>query len=71
MDGRSLEKVASLAFVQSTYSVLSFLRDSQKARSSDSLENLGMSSNRLLTDGSLLPAHVVRCDADFLVDLAG
>src|ERR1017187_1333172 len=62
VDGRSLGKVTSLALLQSTYSVLSFPGDSQKARSSASLANLGMGLNGLLINGSLLPAHRARRD---------
>ena len=47
VDGRSLGKVTSLALLQSTYSVLSFLGDSQKARSWDSFLNSGMGVNCL------------------------
>src|ERR1039458_5707670 len=60
VEGRSLGKVTSLALLQSTYSVLSFPGDSQKARSSASLANSGMGFNCLLIDGSLLPAHCLR-----------
>src|ERR1035441_2177827 len=62
VEGRSLGKVTSLALLQSTYSVLSFPGDSQKARSSASLANLGMGFNRLLINCSLLPAHDPRRD---------
>src|ERR1017187_7647356 len=62
VEGRSLGKVSSLALLQSTYSVLSFSDDSQKARSSASLANSGMGFNCLLIDGSLLPAHRARRD---------
>lgn len=47
VEGRSLGKVTSLALLQSTYSVLLFLGDSQKARASASLANLGMGFNDL------------------------
>ena len=47
MEGRSLGKVTNLALLQSTYSVLSFPGDSQKARSSASLANSGIGFNRL------------------------
>src|ERR1035441_7272063 len=62
VEGRSLGKVTSLALLQSTYFVLSFLGDSQKARSSASLGNSGTGLNCLLIDGSLLPAHDSRRD---------
>ena len=47
VEGRSLGKVTSLALLQSTYSVLSFPGDSQKALSLASLANLGMGFHRL------------------------
>ena len=50
VEGRSLGKVTSLALLQSTYSVLSFFGDSQKARSLASLENSGMGLRGLLID---------------------
>src|ERR1035437_5654040 len=62
VEGRSFGKVTSLALLQSTYSVLSFPGDSQKARSCSSLENLGMGFNGLLINSSLLPAHHPRRD---------
>src|ERR1035438_730570 len=62
VEGCSLGKVTSLALLQSTYSVLSFPGDSQKARSSASFENLGMGFNCLLINSSLLPAHPSRRD---------
>src|ERR1035437_1904990 len=62
VEGRSLGKVTSLALLQSTYSVLSFLGDSQKARSWNSFLNSGMGFNCLLINGSLLPAHDPRRD---------
>jgi hypothetical protein len=56
VEGLSLENTASFALLQSTYSVLSFPGDSQKARSAASFANLGIGSKRFLIDSPLSAA---------------
>jgi len=62
VEGLSLGNTASLALLQSTYSVLSFLGDSQKARSAASFANLGIAFKRLFVVGlALLPVQTRAC----------
>jgi hypothetical protein len=57
VEGLSLGNATSFALLQSTYSVLSFPEDSQKARSAASLANLGIGFKRFFIDFPLSSAR--------------
>jgi hypothetical protein len=57
VEGLSLGNTANFALLQSTYSVLSFPGDSQKARSVASFANLGIGFKRFLIDSPLFAAR--------------